>query len=37
VDLPFNGRNLVEDFGGDLGNELSEVTVNMINIDFPEE
>jgi len=34
MDLSFNGRELVEDFGGDLGNELSQVTVNVINIDF---
>ena len=36
-DLPFRGRELVDDFGGNLGNELPEVTVNVINIDFPRE
>jgi len=34
VDLPFTGRELVEDFDGNVGNELSEVTVNVTNIDF---
>ena len=29
VDLPFHERELVEDFDGDLGNELSEVTINV--------
>jgi len=37
VDLPFHEREFIEDFGGDLGNELSEVTVNVTNIDFPRE
>jgi len=37
VDLLFNRRELVEDFGGDFGNELSEITVNETNIDFSEE
>jgi len=37
VDIPFNERELIEDFGGDLENELSEVTVNVTKIDFPGE
>ena len=37
MDLPLYERKLVENFGGDLGNELSEVTVNVTNIDFPGE
>jgi len=32
-----HGRELGEDFGGDLGIELSEVIVNVTNIDFPRE
>jgi len=36
MDLSFHGRELVEEFCVDLGNELSEVTVNLTNIDFPE-
>ena len=37
VDLPFNGRELVDDFSENLGNELLKVTISVTYIDFPGE